>query len=137
MFTHTATKGTQAGSFVGFLVGGIIGLARKRSILGTAATFAGYGFASGPLVSIGMTVGRMYGRDKIEWQDRAWRLQRNVNQQTVDSFSGVGMIAGGFLGPVLGLTFLSGCALGTLTGLAGYVGYKSVNNTKDGGNKIK
>lgn len=39
-------------------------------------------------------VGRMWGREEIEWQDRSWRLLENRGQVEVDAFSLAGMGVG-------------------------------------------
>ncbi|KAF2803527.1 uncharacterized protein BDZ99DRAFT_426928, partial [Mytilinidion resinicola] len=42
------------------------------------------------------TTGRMYGREEIEWQDRAWRLLENKGQEGADWWA----IGGGVSGAV-------------------------------------
>ncbi|KAI1169210.1 hypothetical protein F5B18DRAFT_646067 [Nemania serpens] len=45
------------------------------------------------IVSIGL-VGRMWGREGIEWQDRSWRLMENKGQLETDDWTYGGMAAG-------------------------------------------
>lgn len=73
-------------------------------------------------------VGRMWGREDIEWKDRSWRLLENKGQIEVDQWS----LIGSALGP-LGLLFTRGvrgagwkmfvgsAGLGGSTGVLGYL----------------
>ncbi|KAI1876521.1 hypothetical protein JX265_004047 [Neoarthrinium moseri] len=80
------------------------------------------------IVSLGL-VGRMWGREEIEWQDRSWRLLENQGQVECDDWTYGGMLAGlgaaatvarprGLLG-VLGLV-----GTGSLAGMFGYMGWR-------------
>ncbi|KAK6355341.1 hypothetical protein TWF696_004450 [Orbilia brochopaga] len=85
---------------------------------------------------VGMTLGRMAGRDLIEWQDRSWRLLRNEGQNQLDDFSA----AGGVTGAVVGLAsrgglplwrgVLGGFGLGALAGTAAFAAYKASASKK-------
>ena len=44
-------------------------------------------------MTLGLTA-RMWGRQEIEWQDRAWRLLENEGQMRVDDWSLDGMVLG-------------------------------------------
>jgi hypothetical protein len=82
--------------------------------------------------------GRMFGREDIEWKDRSYRLLANKGQVEVDNWS----LAGGALGSLLGArrgrvpeslsrSVISGFGLGTVVGLAGYLGWRyGVNGGK-------
>ena len=39
----------------------------------------------------------MFGRENIEWKDRAWRLLENKYQMEVDDFALLGTAVGGYL----------------------------------------
>ncbi len=41
---------------------------------------------------------RMWGREEIEWKDRAWRLLENRGQVEVDNWGVGGMVVGGLVG---------------------------------------
>ncbi|KAF4977935.1 hypothetical protein FZEAL_5606, partial [Fusarium zealandicum] len=49
-----------------------------------------------------MTVGRMWGREEIEWQDRSWRLLENQGQVETDDWTAVGAGVGAAMGARLG-----------------------------------
>ncbi len=49
---------------------------------------------SGPIAVVALTAGKMQGKELIEYQDRAWRLQNHIGQNRVDDYCGIGMIAG-------------------------------------------
>jgi hypothetical protein len=93
------------------------------------------GLVVGPAVTGVMLVGRMQGRDDIEWRDRSWRLLINNGQVEVDNWVLQGAAAGAILGFVAGRsgklprplgksiwTATSGiAALGTVFGTIGYL----------------
>ena len=75
-----------------------------------------------------MTSGQMFGREEIEWQDRAWRLQENKGEEITDVFSfeaaAVGAVVaglaarGGRLGAMSpGRAAMGGAGLGTAAGV--------------------
>lgn len=74
-----------------------------------------------------MTWGRMSGKEEIEWQDRAWRIQENKGEVDTDWWvlggGSVGAVGGGLLAarrgqiPVgVGKAVLGGAGLGMATG---------------------
>ena len=81
--------------------------------------------------------GRMYGREEIEWKDRSWRLLANKGQVEVDTWSGVGTVAGALVARGRGWRGrLGGAGLGNLVGLAGYMGWRyGINGGKFGRGK--
>lgn len=80
-------------------------------------------------VSVGL-VGRMWGREDIEWRDRSWRLMENEGQVECDDFTYAGMLAA--LGTAAtksvrgtGLLGLVGAVgLGSTAGMLGYMGWR-------------
>ena len=85
------------------------------------------------LVGVGL-VGRMWGREEIEWQDRSWRLLENEGQLECDDWTvggmGVGAVAaaaaagGGAAGQGLLKRAVGGMGVGSLVGMAGYMGWR-------------
>jgi hypothetical protein len=81
------------------------------------------------IVSAGL-VARMWGREDIEWRDRAWRLMQNKGQVECDDFTYVGMLAG--LGAVATKSVrragwvgvLGAVGLGSTAGMFGYMGWR-------------
>lgn len=77
---------------------------------------------------------RMAGKERIEWQDRAWRLLENKGQVEVDTWSSIGMTAGfGMTAVIMRRNALrlevwkhlvGGAALGNLAGVVGYLGWR-------------
>lgn len=95
------------------------------------------------IVSVGL-VARMWGREDIEWRDRAWRLMENKGQVECDDFTYGGMLAG--LGAAASKSvrrtgwvgILGSVGLGSTVGMVGYMGWRyGVNGGKfadsDGG----
>ena len=76
-------------------------------------------------------VARMWGREEIEWQDRAWRLLANAGQMEVEEWSLAGMGAG-VLAVVMRKGFreggwrrvVGGAGVGNLVGVLGYMGWR-------------
>lgn len=98
---------------------------------------AGYGSFLGVLaLTFGLTY-LMRGKDDIEWKDRSWRLLENKGQVGMDNWIFGGSLAGAGLvasppvakryGGIAGLGWrgvVGGAAVGSLAGLAGFVGTK-------------
>ena len=135
--THVLDRGFQSGALLGLLYGAGR-FAFSRGATKTSAFFgipllrsAGVGGAVGVgLMVVGLPV-RMWGREEIEWKDRAWRLLENKGQLECDTYSTVGTIAG-LVGaassssirksgwrPVTG-----GAGAGTLIGVVGYMSWR-------------
>lgn len=96
--------------------------------------------STGTVVALGlgalMTLGRMHGREEIEWQDRSWRLLENKGQLETDDWTAVGAGVGAVLGAqaAKGLGWrgaVGGLGLGTVGGMIGYMGWRyGVNGGK-------
>ncbi|KAK1491947.1 hypothetical protein CCUS01_14173 [Colletotrichum cuscutae] len=156
---HVLTRGYTTGTVVGLGVAAASGAARR--LRGTkpvpATAVAGTPFStsattalrsagglrtllrrSGTASAVGLgltgvaTVARMYGREDIEWRDRAWRLMESRSQLEVDDWTYGGAAAGvaalgiaraaGMKGSALGVRVVAGAAgLGSLAGTVGYM----------------
>ncbi|EXF83119.1 hypothetical protein CFIO01_07015 [Colletotrichum fioriniae PJ7] len=155
---HVLTRGYTTGTVVGLGVAAASGVARR--IRGTkpvpaaaqfptsATTAATAAFRTSGLhtllrksgtasaIGLGLTgvamLARMYGREDIEWRDRAWRLMESRSQLEVDDWTYSGAAAGvaalgvaraaGVKGSALGVRVVAGAAgLGSLAGTVGYM----------------
>jgi len=95
---------------------------------------AGTGAAiSVAFVGVALVV-RMFGKEEIEWKDRAWRLLANSYQVEVDSWSLLGAAGGlatvvaasraGRIGSLTWRTALGGAGLGNMVGVMGYMAWR-------------
>jgi hypothetical protein len=83
------------------------------------------------LLSVGL-VGRMRGREDIEWRDRAWRLMENEGQLENDDWAYAGMVGGlaalGLSGKRIGATgwrpVVGAIGAGSVVGMVGYMGWR-------------
>lgn len=66
--------------------------------------------------------GRMYGREEIEWQDRAWRLLENQGQNKQDIGGAVAIV----LGAVYGAAFRKPLGIAAWRRVVGYAGVAGV-----------
>jgi hypothetical protein len=71
----------------------------------------------------------MWGREKIEWQDRSWRLRANKWQTECDDWTFGGMAAAAaavaWKGKGLGWrSAVGGVGIGSVAGMFGYMGYR-------------
>lgn len=100
LYTHVLTRGLTAGTLIGTAV------ATARHYLPSSSSSSSpkpllaarvlRASSTGALVGVGLsalaTVGRMWGRTEIEWQDRSWRLMENRGQLRVDDWTYGGMV---------------------------------------------
>lgn len=83
-----------------------------------------------------MTLGRMYGRQEIEWQDRSWRLLENRGQVETDDWTVAGAVVGALVAgrAARGLGWrgvVGGAGLGSVGGMVGYLAWRyGVNGGK-------
>ncbi|KAF3902388.1 hypothetical protein ABW20_dc0104727 [Dactylellina cionopaga] len=95
------------------------------------------GFLIGGVIGLGMTFGRMWNRDDIEWKDRSWRLLRNKGQTQLDDFSAAGLTVGAVAGVAqrgslpLWRGAVGGAGLGALAGLFAFVLWKSTSKKEE------
>jgi len=77
----------------------------------------------------------MWGREDIEWKDRAWRLLGNEGQKECDDWTYGGLVIGAILGGTrrgaFGIkearpwrAFVGGAGIGSVLGMVGYMGYR-------------
>jgi hypothetical protein len=68
----------------------------------------------------------MWGREEIEWQDRAWRLLENKGQVECDDWTYPGMLGGALAGSRLpGWKAKFGAVgLGSVAGMMGYMAWR-------------
>lgn len=95
--THVFDRGFQAGSVLGVAVGIVRALRSRNPYLSVASIITRSTGSAAFLGSCAMTIVlpiRMAGKERIEWQDRAWRLLENKGQVEVDTWSSIGMTAG-------------------------------------------
>ncbi|KAJ0334420.1 hypothetical protein COL5a_000477 [Colletotrichum fioriniae] len=159
---HVLTRGYTTGTVVGLGVAAASGVARRirgtKPVPATAvaaspfptsattpstAAFRSSGLhaflrksGTASAIGLGLTgvamLARMYGREDIEWRDRAWRLMESRSQLEVDDWTYGGAAAGvaalgvaraaGVKGSALGVRVVAGAAgLGSLAGTVGYM----------------
>ena len=124
MYAHGFQKGIQTGSLVALVSGGFYALVRGKPKFPTMLKWSSVGIIVGPSIVIPMIAMKMNGKTAIEWQDRAWRLQRNEGQISVDTASDAGLIVGGLLYPLLSnfrVSLLQGAAVGCAANVVGYI----------------
>ncbi|KAM0264287.1 hypothetical protein ACHAQJ_000776 [Trichoderma viride] len=138
--THVLTRAVATGSIIGLAITGIRqsipsfrrpGPLPERLLLSVSRSTA----ITTAIVGVGL-IGRMWGREPIEWQDRSWRLLENRGQLETDdwTYSGMGaaLLATGLLrvrgtgGPAkLGWHGVVGAAgIGSVGGMIGYMAWR-------------
>ncbi|KAG6017469.1 hypothetical protein E4U43_001069 [Claviceps pusilla] len=96
---HVLTRGLTTGSLLGVTLASlrqaIPPLRRARPSTPQILLAAS---SRGSLAGVGLMTlalgGRMYGREKIEWHDRSWRLLENKGQMEMDDWTYAGMALG-------------------------------------------
>lgn len=138
--THVLHRGFQTGAILGPLIGALrYTLLRRRSplsippppFLPPLLRSTGTGALLGTGILGLALIGRMRGREDIEWRDRAWRLLENWGQVEVDGWSVGGMVGGGVAAGVwgrgrgLGVRGMVGSVgMGGTVGVVGYLGWR-------------
>jgi Protein of unknown function (DUF1757) len=112
----------------------------RNLILPTTLRTTGIGATAGlGLMALGVT-GRMWGREEIEWQDRAWRLLENEGQMSTDDWSLDGMVVGATLALLAArrgviviknrpLAVVGAAGLGSLIGTEGSMEWRALRTT--------
>jgi hypothetical protein len=117
LYTHAALKGFQTGPAIGIALGGWYSILTRKPLVPSIFLFAGVGLMSGLILVPGLVAVRMNGLKELEWQHRAWRLQRSIHQINTDYLS----IASAGLGSILGLGLkrpIGGAGIGSVVGLS-------------------
>lgn len=138
--THVLTRGFTAGAIVGSLASAsrhVLSPARRQQPLARLVPRLLAASSTGALVGVGLsalaTVGRMYGREEIEWRDRSWRLLENEGQLETDDWTYAGMVAGpavlaatrGGAAAMGGWRAVVGASgLGSIAGMLGYMTWR-------------
>lgn len=137
LHVHVARAAAMSASFLSLVTTPVSLLISKyryntpitlSTVIPRLLTHAGRGLVIGSVLGVAMTSGQMLGREEIEWQDRAWRLQENKGEEDTDvvvfEAAVVGAIAaglaarGGRLGTMsAGRAAVGGAGLGTATGV--------------------
>lgn len=79
------------------------------------------------ILMVPATIGQMWGREEIEWQDRSWRLLENKGQMEVDDWSLIGTLTGlaaglrAQSGRGVALRAAGGAGVGSMIGVVGYM----------------
>ncbi|KAK2603461.1 hypothetical protein QQS21_004321 [Conoideocrella luteorostrata] len=134
--THVLTRGFQTGSLIGLTATGIrqaIPPLRRPGIMSQRILLSS---STGSLVGLGLITlalgGRMYGRERIEWQDRSWRLLENRGQVEMDDWTYLGMGAGAVAAAVTGQVkvlgwraVMGGLGVGGVVGMLACVGWRA------------
>lgn len=139
LYVHVVRATAMTSSLVGYITApSSLLIARyhhARPITSTAfvsrlLTHSGNGLAIGSVIGVAATYGWMFGRNEVEWQDRAWRLQENAGENGTDVVSlraaAAGAVVAGLAargGRLGGLGVGRAAFGGAGVGMAGGVGY--------------
>ena len=127
LYAHVAYRGLQSGAVLGAATGAIRAFRQRKSLptsLARAAWLRSVGI--GGVIVMGVSVAlvplRMMGREKIEWQDRTWRLLANKSQEEVDDWTLPGSVLGAAVTargvqPVGWRSIMGGAGVGSMTAL--------------------
>ena len=142
LYSHVLYRGIQMGGFFGSGIGLVrAGLQYRKAVpaaqVGTAfLRSAGVGGAIGlGLLSVALPL-KMRNAQKIEFQDRSWRLLANKHQEQVDDWSLVGSVVGvaGVTAtaarPIGWRTLMGGLAGGSLAGVGALLLWTQIAPTK-------
>jgi hypothetical protein len=112
LYGHTLLKGVQTGAVLGVVCGSLVYLKNRKasSLLSNVNKFSNGGQVLFGSIVPAMVYFRMKEKENMEWQDRAWRLAYNKNQNVVDNAS----IAGG----IFGLAAVGSVGVGVAAGVA-------------------
>lgn len=136
---HVLARAVTTGSIVGMAVVPVrSAIAKARSSPLSAAPLGRrllLASGTGTAVTLGLSsvglVGRMWGREEIEWKDRSWRLLENQGQVETDDWTVGGMLAGGAVAAARGDVRMLGwrgvlgaMGAGSAVGMVGYLGWR-------------
>ncbi|MCJ1326728.1 hypothetical protein MMC10_003393 [Thelotrema lepadinum] len=128
LYAHVGYRGLQSGAVLGAVLGAIRTVRQRKSLPTSLVRAAwlrsiGVGGVIGIGVSMALVPLRMMGREKIEWQDRTWRLLANKSQEEVDDWTLPGSVLGAAAVAVRGArpigwqSVMGGAGVGSLTAL--------------------
>lgn len=106
---HVTFKTVQAGTLIGTVVGGIVGVLRKPGLTSGAIRGGKIGLLVGLVAGPSMTALKIQKSqlNEIQLYDRCYRLRMNVRQLNIDRFTmigaGLGLGFGGPAGMILGI----------------------------------
>ena len=139
LYLHVARAAAMSGSFLSLFSATASLLVSKYrrptpitmpTLASRLLTHSGRGLLIGSVLGVAMTYGRMFGKEEIEWQDRAWRLQENKGEEDTDVVTFEAAAAGAVLAGLaasrgrLGAISATGGAVGGAgLGMASGVGY--------------
>lgn len=89
------------------------------------------GLVIGSVLGVAATYGVMYGKEEIEWQDRAWRLQENEKEVRTDVVAFKGAVVATALSAVLKAKLGNGMGIGMGRVLMGGVGLGMTSGMMD------
>jgi Protein of unknown function (DUF1757) len=112
----------------------------RNTLLPNTLRATGIGATAGAALMGAMLVPRMWSKEEIEWQDRAWRLLENEGQMSVDDWSLEGMLVGvaaAVLAARRGLIVIKNrpmavvgaAGLGSLSGTEGSMAWRALKGT--------
>lgn len=64
----------------------------SSSLIKSLSIAANFGVSSSVLAFWGLGTAEMWGKEEIEWKDRAWTLQRDRNAMALDKFTDVAVL---------------------------------------------
>ena len=127
LYAHVGYRGLQSGAVLGAAVGATRTFRQRKALPTSLARAAwlrpiGIGGVIGMGVSMALVPLRMMGREKIEWQDRTWRLLANKSQEEVDNWTLPGSMLGAAVAarvarPVGWRSIMGGAGVGSMTAL--------------------
>ncbi|KAF3770822.1 hypothetical protein M406DRAFT_249066 [Cryphonectria parasitica EP155] len=132
--THVLTRGATTGAIIGaasFAAAAAAPSSLSTPNRGLFLQAAGRGTTIGTALLAVALVGRMWGREDIEWKDRSWRLLHNKGQVECDDWTYGGAVAGVGAAAVGGMLRGAGWrgvvgagGLGSVPGTVGYMGWR-------------
>ncbi|GIZ43170.1 hypothetical protein CKM354_000640800 [Cercospora kikuchii] len=135
LWSHILYRGFQTGATLGLASAAAQqtykiarGLPRNPLLSGATLAITGRWALISTALMVPATIGRMWGREDIEWRDRSWRLLENKGQKEVDDWSLVGTVVGavGFgtgqgTGMARVMRVAGGAGVGSMVGVGGYM----------------
>jgi|NOAtaT_6_FD_contig_51_3757048_length_660_multi_2_in_0_out_0_2 hypothetical protein len=120
LYGHALLKGVQTGAFLGVVCGSLFYLKNRKasSLMSNINKFSNGGQVLFGSIVPAMVYLKMKEKENIEWQDRAWRLAYNKNQNVVDNAS--------IVGGILGFVAVGSVGVGVAAGVASAAVYNNL-----------